>query len=178
MWHDVERVEMHMEMDTLNACPYRGRVARERSAVMATSSVAELEDVIAQYHRALDDFMRGNHEPAKAVFSERDDVSLGNPFGPFVHGFAPVVDTMAQAAAQYRDGEALGFDRIASYTDDKLVCIVEVEHLRSKVGSHEDLTELSLRVTTVFRLEEAGWKVAHRHADPISGPRPAESVLS
>lgn len=36
---------------------------------------------------------------------------------------------------------------------------------------------MSVRVTTVFRREDGVWKVAHRHADPITAPRPPESVI-
>ena len=36
----------------------------------------------------------------------------------------------------------------------------------------------AVRVTTVFRREDGAWKVTHRHADPITGPRPAKSVIA
>jgi hypothetical protein len=34
-----------------------------------------------------------------------------------------------------------------------------------------------VRVTTIFRPEEDTWKAVHRHADPITTPQPAESVI-
>jgi ketosteroid isomerase-like protein len=37
---------------------------------------------------------------------------------------------------------------------------------------------LALRVTSVFRLEHDVWKLVHRHADPITTPRPAASVIN
>jgi hypothetical protein len=47
----------------------------------AERAVDELDDVIEQYHLALGGFMRGDHEPTRRLYSERDDVTLGNPFG-------------------------------------------------------------------------------------------------
>jgi hypothetical protein len=35
---------------------------------------------------------------------------------------------------------------------------------------------IPLRVTTVFRLEDTAWKIVHRHADPLTGPRPATAI--
>jgi len=133
--------------------------------------------VVEQYHQALGEFMKGDHEPAKQLFSERDDVTLGNPFGPFARGWTQVVETMKRAASNYRDGEAGGFDRISKSVGPDLAYIVEVERLRSKVGGREEVAPLSLRVTTIFRREDGRWRIVHRHADPITTVQLAESVL-
>jgi hypothetical protein len=45
------------------------------------------------------------------------------------------------------------------------------------MGRREDITPLTLRVTTVLRPEGGVWKIVHRHADPIATPRSAESVI-
>ena len=45
------------------------------------------------------------------------------------------------------------------------------------VGASEELTPIAIRATTVFRRENGTWKVTHRHGDPITSMRPAESVL-
>lgn len=41
----------------------------------------DLEQFVDQYHSALDEFFRGNPEPAKLLYSHREDASLANPFG-------------------------------------------------------------------------------------------------
>jgi ketosteroid isomerase-like protein len=52
-----------------------------------------------------------------------------------------------------------------------------MERYEAKVGGREDVTPVALRVTSIFRPEEGTWKVVHRHADPITTARPAESVI-
>ncbi len=54
---------------------------------------------------------------------------------------------------------------------------LEIERGRMKVGGDDEIVPVSLRVTTIFRREDGGWRVVHRHADPITAPRPIESVL-
>jgi ketosteroid isomerase-like protein len=105
-------------------------------------------------------------------------VTLGNPFGPYVRGRQKVDETIADAASHFRDGEITGVELIAKYVSGDLACIVEVERGRVKVGGGEGRVSVALRVTSLFRREHASWKLVHRHADPITTPRPASSVIS
>jgi ketosteroid isomerase-like protein len=137
----------------------------------------DLDKVIDRYHVALDAFFNGDPEPAKATFSHRDDVSLANPFGPPAVGWRQVTETMARAAANYRDGGATGFERLTAYATPGLAYIVEIEHYETKVGGRDDISRVALRVTTVLRPEDGGWKIVHRHADAITTTQPTESVI-
>jgi hypothetical protein len=47
-----------------------------------------------------------------------------------------------------------------------------------KVGGSDQTATLALRATSVFRLEHDVWKLVHRHADSITTPRPAASVIN
>lgn len=93
-------------------------------------------------------------------------------------GFDDVMSAARQAADRYRDGELTGFERIATYESADLACVVEIERFRARVGDSADLTPVGLRVTSVYRAERGEWKLAHRHADPITTPRPSASVLN
>jgi ketosteroid isomerase-like protein len=84
---------------------------------------------------------------------------------------------MKRAASNYRDGEALGVDRISTNLGRDLAYIVEVERFRSKVGGRKEVAPVSLRVTSIFRRENGRWRIVHRHADPITALQPADSVL-
>ena len=98
-------------------------------------------------------------------------MTLGNPFGPFVSGIDDVMSTAAAAADRYRDGELVAYERVGTYLGEDLACIVEVERFRAKVGGSEEMIKVSIRVTSVFRLEAGNWKLVHRHADPLAMPK-------
>lgn len=137
----------------------------------------DLDQFVAQYHSALDEFFRGNPEPAKLLYSHREDASLGNPFGPVAIGWAQVAETMERAASNYREGGATGFETLRTYVTPELAYLVEIERFEAKIGGSQEAASGALRVTSIIRPEEGGWRIVHRHADPITAVRPAESVI-
>ena len=139
---------------------------------------SDLDTALEQSHAALHAIANGDPGLFQALFSDADDVTLGNPFGPFAKGRKNVEATLARAAANYREGNFSSIELIAQHASDALACFVEVERLRVKVGGGTDLVDVSVRATSVFRREHGAWKLVHRHADPITSPRPAESVIS
>lgn len=138
---------------------------------------SDLEELLEQYHRALGAVIKGDPSPQERLWSRREDVTLANPLGPPARGWTEVSSTLRRAVSQLSDGEVLAFERISGYSDDDLAYILEIERCRVKVGGARELAPSSLRVTTIFRREEDGWKILHRHADPITTPRPVESVV-
>jgi ketosteroid isomerase-like protein len=137
----------------------------------------DLDEVLEQYHLALDAIMKGSPDGYKRAYSRRDDVTLANPFGPPARGWDEVAKTLERAASHYRDGEATDFENVAKYVTSELAYTVEIERCRAKVGGRDDVTPIAVRVTTIFRPEDGEWKIVHRHADPITSAQPAESVI-
>ena len=138
----------------------------------------DLENARRQSRDAVAAIFRGESQPARALFSDREDVTLGNPFGPYAHGRKQVEETLERAASNYRDGAATGVELMATYVSADLACVVEVERGKAKVGGGHEVLPLAVRVTSLFRREDGAWKLVHRHADPITTPRPASSVIS
>ena len=137
---------------------------------------ADLKQIIEDYHRTIDALVTGDPEPQKRLWSHREDVTLANPLGPPVKGWDDVKAHLEQAASSVRDGEPISFEGISEYSAGDLGYNVELERTRAKFGRMEEMTPVSLRVTTVFRREDGEWKVVHRHADGITTSRPAESL--
>ena len=142
------------------------------------SAVDNFDEVVEQYHLALDEFFKANPEPLKKFFSHRDDVTLANPFvGLPARGWQQVAATIEHASSQFTDGENLGFETLAKHVSAEFAYVLLIERDKVKVGESEDIAPSALRVTMIFRPEEGTWKVVHRHADPITTPQPAESVI-
>lgn len=140
-------------------------------------NTTDFDEVIERYQRALGEFMKGNPEPNKTVFTHQEDVTLANPLGPAVRGWEQVAATMERAASQLREGEIVSFDIVAKYVTPELAYIVWVERAKAKLGARQDVAPLALRVTTIFRPEDGTWKVVHRHADPITTAQPIEAII-
>src|SRR5919107_1031004 len=142
------------------------------------SAADDFDAVVEQYHRALDDFFKGNPEPLKEYFSHRDDVTLANPFvGLPARGWQQVAATIEHASSQFSDGENLGFETVAKSVTPEFAYVLLIERDKVKVGASEDTAPSALRVTMIRRPEKGTWKVVHRHADPITTPQPAGSVI-
>jgi ketosteroid isomerase-like protein len=140
--------------------------------------VAQEHDLpLDEYHRAGLEMTNANPEVYKDLYSRGEDVTLANPFGPPARGWSEVSATLDRAAKNYRDGEVIGFENVSTVITSDLAYTLEVESYRARVGGAADITPVALRVTTVFRREDGAWKVVHRHADPITAPRPPESVI-
>ena len=141
------------------------------------SAANDVDELIERYQLGLGDFMKGDPEPVKELFSHREDVTLANPLGPPAHGWDEVGATIEHAASQFRDGRLVGVEIVEKRVTPEFAYTLWLEHAEGKVGGREDIVPATLRVTMIYRPEEGGWKVVHRHADPISTPQPAESVI-
>jgi ketosteroid isomerase-like protein len=141
------------------------------------ATIADLDQVLEQWHLAQDEFVKGNPELVKQMWSHAEDVSVANPYGPPVRGWDEVTEVVEHAASLRRDGKATGYEVVAKYVTGELAYVVQIERAESKVGDGEEITPYVLRATNIFRPEDGEWKIVHRHADPITTPQPAESVI-
>lgn len=103
-----------------------------------------LDDAIAQNHAALDAMVKGDSTAYVAMLSESDDVTWGNPFGPFARGRNGVEATLAAAASRMQDGKAGEFEHVATYHAEDLAVVVQVEHGESRFEGAEALSSSTL----------------------------------
>ena len=117
---------------------------------------------------------RTSHGPLGVTRFGQQSHQLQVSFG---RGREGVGRNLANAATKYSDGEVLGVERVATYASGDIACFVEVEHIRAKLGDGP-VTDVRARATTIYERRDGGWNLVHRHADPITTPRSAESLLA
>jgi ketosteroid isomerase-like protein len=143
----------------------------------AHPTMSDLDEFRDRYHRSVEAIIRGDAEPQSMLWSRRDDVTLANPYGPPAKGWERVCQVAARAASLLRDGEGLTFDRVSGHETADLAYDVGIQRFRAKLGGAVDMAPVALRVTTIFRREEDGWKIVHRHADTITEERTPDPIV-
>ena len=53
---------------------------------------------------------------------------------------------------------------------------LDIQRTRMRIGGAAP-APVALRVTTVLRREDSGWRIVHRHADPLTTARPVAAVV-
>ena len=137
----------------------------------------EFEMAIQEARAALEMIIKGDAEGYKALLSGSEEVTLANPFGGIAHGQDEVIETLERAASNFRDGHTTGFEEIEWLITPDLAYTIEIERFAAKVGGGSDPSVIALRVSCMYRLEDDGWKLLHRHADPRVGPQTPESLI-
>ena len=103
-----------------------------------------------------------------ALVDLTDDFTLMSPFGG-----TPTRGRMSTAAQReslrrFFQGGTLSVELVSAYCTAELAVLALIEHAHAAVGGLE-AQAWTLRVTLVYRREHDGWRLAHRHADPL-GP--------
>ncbi len=127
-----------------------------------SEDIANLTQQTAAANTAL---MRGDIDGYLALTEHANDYTLMSPFGGKpTHGF-----DLSQRVALGRFFQSGTFDQevVATYATRDLAVLVTIERVCAEVGGLPK-QDWSLRVTQVFRREEIGWQLVHRHADPLA----------
>jgi len=127
----------------------------------------ELADLVERTAEAASALIRGDVRRYLTLIRHSDDYTLMPPSGGEPRRGFDSSDQAVEALADYfrGDGEA-ELEVFESYRSGDLVVLVAIERQHGEVGGLPD-QDWSLRVTLVFRREGTGWRLAHRHADPL-----------
>ena len=137
---------------------------------------ASFDEVLGRNHEATAAFMRRDTQPFKTSFRGRTTPPLQTRSAashvasvrsrPGSIGRRPTTQ-MVRSSGPRPSRRIIGRPRY----------LLEIEHLRGRVGSRDVVDDVSLRVTSVFRCEDGEWRLVHRHADPASELRAPETIV-
>ena len=111
-------------------------------------------------------FATGNYTTFKAFWSHAEDVTIFGGWGAWERGWEQVGPRIDWAAARYRGGHT-EIEVISLGTSGSLGYTIWIEKGDALMEGFDEFRPIYLRVTQLYRQEEGGWKVIHRHADPI-----------
>ena len=163
--------------ETVSAEDRRFTVQETLTAQEASVSPTDFDSAVEAFRNALRTYVTGDPKPVHELFSRREDVTLANPLGLPRRGPAEVDEAGAAGAAQLRDGSIRGFEEVSRYSTADLGYVVQIERAQARLAGADDISPIALRVTMIFRREGNTWRVAHRHADPITTPRPITTTI-
>ena len=127
----------------------------------------ELTDLVERTAEAASALIRGDVRRYLTLIRHADDYTLMAPSGGEPRRGFDDSDQAVDALAEYfRGGGEADLEVFESYRSGDLVVLVAIERQHGEVGGLPD-QDWSLRVTLVFRREGTGWRLAHRHADPL-----------
>ncbi len=133
---------------------------------MADASSKEWKKFWAAVTEANHAMVQGDAEPLKRIYSHREDITVLGGFGGFENGWKEVGPRLDWAASQFRNG-TFEQKEVNVVVGSDLACTVTIERNEVNIAGKTEPTILELRVTQAFRLEPDGWRMVHRHADPL-----------
>ena len=134
-------------------------------AAQGSPSSASLDAALAEVEAAQVRLVNGQPAPFKALWSQREDVTLsGGLGGAIARGWTQVSERLDWVATQYSAGSRT-HEEVSRVVGQELAFVVLRETITFTNPADQRLTVQQLRVTQVFRLEAGRWRIVHRHAD-------------
>ena len=140
-----------------------------RSATVAhAEDMSDRNDFLEWVRTELYDAERALHDgdpaPRSAVWSDREPVSVLGAWRNAV-GRAELVELFAGLGRTFSDCTSYSFELLAFDVVGDMAYTAGLEHTSASVDGEP--RTYTLRATQVYRREQDGWKVVHRHGDTV-----------
>lgn len=129
-----------------------------------------------QREEAASAYVSGDAAPVGALLTQHGPSSFFGPMGGHIEGAKKVLTTHEHGAEQFHSGGENKMEILHMGASDGIAYWVGLQHATVQMGESAKPTQMSLRVTELFRREEGEWKLIHRHADMLaSAPQEKKS---
>lgn len=130
----------------------------------ASHDANDFAEFLSRVDSAQVQLQQGVPEPYKALWSHGEDITLAGGFGGRIEqGWTQVSKRLDWAGSNFVNGRN-EIRRLAFSASGDVGYLVQTEHV---IFSTPDAlsAERNYRVTMLFRRENGGWRIIHRHAD-------------
>ncbi len=110
--------------------------------------------------------LSGDADPTLQLFSRREDATLLGAAGGRTAGGEAAAERLSWVASQSRGGTT-AYEHLAIGVTDDMAYTVSILRGDQLFAGADTASQSALRVTEIYRREEGGWKLVHRHADPL-----------
>lgn len=131
--------------------------------------------LVADAQVAAQAWMRGDMGRYLALVRHAPGFTLAAPDGGAPRRYADREKSFEGWQSPFADGEST-LEITAVHTFDDTAVLVAIERQHGRIGDAPD-RDLSLRITEVYRRTEDGWRLVHRHADPLVRQVPIERLF-
>ncbi len=126
---------------------------------------ADVAELVRRTAEAASAYIRGDIRKYLTLIKHADDYTLMPPYGGEARRGFDAEEALDTTPKMFRSGEA-DLELVQSHASGDMAVLVAIERQHGEVGGTPD-QDWSLRVTLVFRREAPGWRLVHRHADPL-----------
>ena len=126
---------------------------------------ADVAELVGRTAEAASAYIRGDIRKYLTLIKHGDDYTLMPPYGGEPRRGFDAEEALEATPKMFRGGEA-DLELVQSHASGDMAVLVAIERQHGEVGGMPD-QDWSLRVTLVFWREGPGWRLVHRHADPL-----------
>jgi hypothetical protein len=124
---------------------------------------------LRRFEEANTAFVNGDPSLWLPLVSHSEQTSIFGGFGGQEVGWSQIGSRYEWASEQFRDSAALvEFEYLVQHVGVDTAYTVAIERATVHHITQPEPVQHVLRTTMVFRAEADGWKIAHRHADPLN----------
>lgn len=117
----------------------------------------------------------GDPAPRFSMWSKMEPITVFGAFGPCNSGWDEISRTFEWVASRFSANTAYQFDLMTAGVGGDLAYTVGFERFTTSIDGRP-ATPMALRVTQLYRREDAEWKIVHRHADTLNPDQPTPTA--
>ena len=131
-------------------------------------NLQDFEEFMKRREAASQAYVQGDAEPLGHIVAHVHPATFFAPTGGSTQGTEEVASRYEKDAEAFEQGSSFDFEVLQMAASDGIAYWVGIMRGKARMRGKPEAIPMTLRVTEVFRREDGGWKMVHRHADPLA----------